>query len=777
MRINTILGCILLAWACTQPAVAAENTNKIEACGRPQSVGLVLSGGGAKGVAHIGVIKALEDADIPIDYITGTSAGAIVGGLYACGYTTDEMLNMFLSPEFAYWSTGRTDPKMKYYFDLDEPTPALMHLPIARNDSAANAQAVPASLINPLPMNFAFMELFAAYTAQCGGNFDNLFVPFRCCASDVAANHKVVHRSGQLGDAIRTSMSFPIVFQPIKMNGALLYDGGIFDNFPVDVMTQDFAPDIMIGVDVSTAEVGPQTSIMDQIDNLVMRPQSYDLDPERGIKIRVDLNQFGLLDFPAARQIYQVGYDKAMTMIDSIKGRVTSRTPHLARATARGVFKSRTPYIAFDSVHVTGASERQREYIEYLFEPAHADTFGIDRARQSYYRSISADQLRDLFPTAVYNDTTGRFTLNLHATSRDEFKIGIGAYLTSSTSSYLFVSGAYRSMRFASVSASLKGWLGQSYMAGQLQSSVRMPSTIPSALTLNVVGSRQRFFETDHLFYDESMPTFIIDREIYGRLGYEMAAGSRGKWSLNVGMGHLCSSFYRSTQKLSYTLRRDRTWFNPGQIRLSYDASTLDDMNYPTAGALYQFTAMGVLGKFGFESPDNQSPAESFTNKWVQLELRSRNFFDLSSHFSFGIEADAMLSTRKLPNDYNAAMVCAPSYDPTPSSYNAFNPAFRANSFIGAGIVPVYKYSSSLSARLALHGFIPVRPIVCVDGWRADYDGWFKHPEFFGEASVSYAFPFATLSGYVNYASSVTGKHWNAGISFGVFILAPKYLR
>ena len=78
----------------------------------PQSVGLVLGGGGAKGIAHIGVIKALEDNDIPIDYIAGTSMGAIVGGLYAAGYTTDEMLDMILSKEFSYWSTGTIDPRL-----------------------------------------------------------------------------------------------------------------------------------------------------------------------------------------------------------------------------------------------------------------------------------------------------------------------------------------------------------------------------------------------------------------------------------------------------------------------------------------------------------------------------------------------------------------------------------------------------------------------------------------------------------------------------------------
>lgn len=162
-----------------------------------QSVGLVLSGGGAKGIAHIGVIQALEDNDIPIDYITGTSMGAIVGGLYASGYTPDEMMELILSKDFSYWSTGQIDEQLVYYFAKGEPTPQMLSISIGGRASGASKAKLPASLISPLPMNFAFMELFAGYTAQCDGDFDNLYVPFRCVASDVKNKHKIVFRSGQ----------------------------------------------------------------------------------------------------------------------------------------------------------------------------------------------------------------------------------------------------------------------------------------------------------------------------------------------------------------------------------------------------------------------------------------------------------------------------------------------------------------------------------------------------------------------------------------------------
>lgn len=110
--------CLLLALA--PEAAKAQETR--------QSVGLVLSGGGAKGIAHIGVIQALEENDIPIDYITGTSMGSIIGALYSMGYTTDEMMQLILSKGFSYWSTGKIDPSLSYYFSRPPQTLSLIHI-------------------------------------------------------------------------------------------------------------------------------------------------------------------------------------------------------------------------------------------------------------------------------------------------------------------------------------------------------------------------------------------------------------------------------------------------------------------------------------------------------------------------------------------------------------------------------------------------------------------------------------------------------------------------
>lgn len=162
-----------------------------------QKVGLVLSGGGAKGAAHIGVIKALEENNIPIDYITGTSIGAIIGSLYAMGYSPEEMLELMLSKEFSYWQTGTVEEQYTYYFKEPYPTPEFAHFSIDMSDSLQiKASFLPQSLINPIQMNQAFMALFSQATAKAGWNFDNLFVPFRCVASDIYTKSRSSLRMG-----------------------------------------------------------------------------------------------------------------------------------------------------------------------------------------------------------------------------------------------------------------------------------------------------------------------------------------------------------------------------------------------------------------------------------------------------------------------------------------------------------------------------------------------------------------------------------------------------
>ena len=742
-----------------------------------QSVGLVLSGGGAKGIAHIGLIQALEDNDIPIDYITGTSMGAIVGGLYACGYTPAEMMELINSDYFGYLSSGKTDPAFTYYFSKGSPSPQMFAMSVGGRDSTARSKIFnPQSLISPMPMSFGFMQIFSAYGAQCGGNFDRLFVPFRCVASDVAQKRKKVMGAGDLGESIRASMSFPLIFQATEIDGQVLYDGGIYDNFPVGVMQTEFAPSVIIGSDVSAPSDGPANSYFQQLDLLVSRAQSYDVPPEAGIKVRIDVSNFGLLDWDRADAIYRAGYRRGIEMMDSIKTRIPTRADSTARRLRRAVFKSGTPALRFDSVNVEGATKRQNEYIKYLFHPAKGtDTIGIDRARLAFYRALSSGKMSYLRPRAhVNNDSAGLFTLDLKALVKSNFSVGAGAYITSSNNSYLYLRGGYSSLSFSSVSTDIEAWIGQSYMAGALTGRLDIASTLPSALVLNAVASRRKYYEDEELFFRDNEPAFVTAHEYFAKLAWAMAAGRSGCVDIGLGGGKLRNTFYSPGHQGGYREGRHHVDFALGQAYAAYRSSTLDNINYPLSGSSLNASFAAVLGKAtcGQAGADGRGTDKHMA--WLQLDAHWRNYISLGRHWVLGTEARALLSNRPLPGSYEASVSSAPAYSPTPASTNPFNPAFRANSFLAATVVPVYKFNSSLSARFSASVFAPLRGIHEGDGGTARFGRCFDSTEFFGELNLVYALPFGNIAGYCNYSSS-PGK-FHGGMSFGIYLPAPSFL-
>lgn len=736
-----------------------------------QSVGLVLSGGGAKGIAHAGFIQALEENDIPIDYVTGTSMGSIVGGLYACGYTPAEMMQLFTSEYFANISTGTVDPSLTYYFTRQQPSSQLFAIPVGA-DKKSRDVFNPQSVVNPMPMDFAFMQIFAPYTAQCDSDFNRLFVPFRCVASDVEARHKKVLRKGSLGASIHASMSFPLIFQATRIDSVILYDGGIYDNFPVDVMRSDFAPSIMIGVDVSTSSPGQPNSFMQQLELLVMQNQSYALPDDEGIKVHIDLSEFSLLDFPKAQAIYDIGYQRGHEMIDSIKSRIHRSADSKALTIRRNIFKAHTPHLHFDSVRVTGGTRQQNRYLEYLFSPRHrGDTIGESTALLSFYRAVSSGKFSMLHPTAHFNRSTGLFSLRLDSEVKPPFSAGVGAYITSTNNSYLYLRGEYNSLSFRSINTSVEAWIGQSYMAGVLRGKLLLHWRVPASVFVEGVATRRRYYESEELFFRDSDPAFVAKHEYFGKLGFSIAAGRSGAVCVGIGGGRLYNSFLNSLRAELVNDSRDRAAMNMGQIFATYRSSTLNDVNYPTAGRLLAADVAYARGKTFF-GPSGK-PMQGSKIHFLQANVAAKAYLSLHKHWSLGLEGNAVLSTRRLLGDYYATVSMEPAFQPTPASTNAFRAGFRANSFVAAGLVPVYSPVSNLSLRLNAYAFAPLRATLADAAGNARYGKWFGSVCFYGEFAACYHLPFANVAAYCNYDGD---RHrFSGGISLGLYIPAPTF--
>lgn len=207
-----------------------------------KKVGLVLSGGGAKGVAHIGAIKVLEELDIPIDYIAGTSIGAIIGGLYSIGYTSEQLEIIVKQTNWIDLLTDNTSrDAIPFPFKLDD-SKYLISLPIDKNKKSGG-------ILRGRNISQLLQQLTEGYNDSI--NFDSLPIPFACIATDIATNQKEVIQSGKLSEAMRASMSIPVVFTPLYSDKKVLIDGGFKDNLPVDIAKR-MGADIIIAIDVQS---------------------------------------------------------------------------------------------------------------------------------------------------------------------------------------------------------------------------------------------------------------------------------------------------------------------------------------------------------------------------------------------------------------------------------------------------------------------------------------------------------------------------------------------
>lgn len=742
-----------------------------------ESVGLVLSGGGAKGVAHVGVIKALEDNDIPIDYVTGTSMGAIVGSLYSCGWSPERMMKLFTSQDFLDWSMGVIPKEDTFYYIKPNPTPQWVELNINFNNTEnITNQIIPTSLISPLPMNIEFLNLYGAYSEQCGENFNNLFVPFRCVTSDIYHKHKVVLSKGSLGDAVRASMSFPLVFRPIKMDGVLVYDGGIYDNFPVNVMRDDFHPDFMIGVSVSGADTAPeQGNIYSQLEDMIIQNNDYSLPEKEGVKIQVPVLNFGVLQFDKAKAIYEIGYKTGLAMVDSIKSRLKARRPLEEVTKRREVFASQTPELIFDSVRVTGANPSQSKYLKFLFDKGENKPFGMEQTLMAYYRAVTDGTLNNLFPQAEFGKN-GHNTLLLEASLKRPWWLGVGGWISTTTNNMLFLTAGYHTLDLNSLNVTLNGWLGQSYFAGQLSGRFTLRSRIPSLLELEGVASRQKYYDSKLLFYETNSPAFITEDEYFIRANYIWSLGRKVKGVASLAGGALRDSYYPDNSGSYIGRDKDYTHYRMGVLKAKIEKNTLNHLMYPSQGENWEFAIIGVYEQSNFQSGEKDAKSTPYTGHfWGGISALWNRYFDLHRYFKLGVMANGKMVARTLTQNYVAELVHSTPFAPTPSLKSTFNEAFRSDNFLAAGVIPMWTPIQRFQLRGDFYLYSPIRRMENRGMEPAVYNGWFKDLRFIGELAAVYNFPFASISAYVNYLS-YPAKNWNFGLSFGLYFPAPKLI-
>jgi NTE family protein len=314
-RVRLFFASAAVACAAFLPAesIAQVDAEAVEVTTRPR-VGLVLGGGGARGAAHIGVLKELERLRIPIDVIAGTSMGAIVGGLYATGVRAEELEALVGSMD---WTAALSDQPARETLNFrrkqdEREFPVNFQLGIRGTDLL-----LPQGVIQGQELELLLREL--TLSASHITDFDNLPIPFRAIASDIVAGEAVVLKSGDLAKAIRASMSVPGVFAPTTIDNKLLVDGGLVGNLPVDVM-RAMGVDVIIAVDVEfplyeAAELGSVLAISEQMLTVLIRKETLrqiETLTDTDILIRPELGTYASANFADILKTIEPGRQAAI---------------------------------------------------------------------------------------------------------------------------------------------------------------------------------------------------------------------------------------------------------------------------------------------------------------------------------------------------------------------------------------------------------------------------------------------------------------------------------
>ena len=437
LSLSTI--CFLFTFLLFEPPALFSQNKKDD------KIGVVLAGGGALGLAHIGVLQVLEELEIPIDRIGGTSMGGLISGLYAVGYTPDQIEGIVMDMD---WSVmiGNDIDRDKAPFDTRNKQERFIFSAERKGTQLALGNA----LIDGTNIYQKLQELCAPVLQV--RDFEQLPTPFYCVAADLEFEDQVVFNRGYLPDVLRSTMSIPLVFNPVKMDGMLLVDGGMFNNFPVREMRQKDV-DLIIGVRlIEYDSAGTSVGLFDLIGRtyeIVMDKVRCEYEGEPDVLINVYLPDLGANDFEKAKELIRRGRIAADKMAEELK---KYKSDHYEKNKELIVADQN---ITLDSIYIYGEKYVNKEKIENVLH--------LPLGRPIHFSDVQVAmenlQATNLFESMRYHlekEKDGNvLNLFLEEKNSDFFKIGLrydndfgASLLLNATLRNTFTGGDYGHIEF-----------------------------------------------------------------------------------------------------------------------------------------------------------------------------------------------------------------------------------------------------------------------------------------------------------------------------------------
>lgn len=677
-----------------------------------QRVGLVLSGGAAKGLAHVGVLKALEENEIPIDYVVGTSMGGIIAGCYAAGMSPDQIEGMALSEQFLRLVNGMPEKGFNYFYHESDDNPHFLKLNLSL-DSILNLQ-LNTSIASDVSLNFALTDMFSQATAICNKNFDSLFVPLRVVAADIFTQNQVILKKGVLSDAIRATQTVPFFYNPIRVDGKYLFDGGVYNNFPVDVAENEFKPDVIIGSNVSSKIYNDYPYSLDEklIANsllfLLLDKSDPGSVPDSGVYIQPNLTGYTSFDFSDAKSLIDSGYVQTLRQIDEIKKKVASRVTCEEITARRNAFHMRSPRLVFDKLQFEGFNQKQRRYIRRIFRynEKNPKSFYYTKAKRGYFRLVSENYFSNVYPNILFDTARQAYELKLTRRPQKNFQVDFGGVIATRN-----ISNIYLGLNFFSFNSQLihlyTGFqTGNFYKAADIKTRFDFPFQF---FVEPFVGFNSwDYLQSDDLLYEVSNPTVL--RRINRRYGFNIGwpFGNQFKGVLRAeGFNNRDNYINGDVFVSSDTLDLLRTTGMKGE--LLFTTNSLNRKQYANSGKAFSFAVQyfNVAENFYPGNTSVQTSPREVEHQWFRFKATAEQYFK-AGWYRPGYYAQAVFSNQPFFQNYYGTLINAPAFNPMQDSPTLLLDNFRAFNYIAGGFRNVFTLRNRLDLRLEAYIFKPL---------------------------------------------------------------------
>jgi len=723
-----------------------------------QKTALVLSGGGAKAMSHIGVLIALEEHNIPIDYIVGNSMGALVGGLYASGYTPEQIKSVLSKPDLYEFLRGN-EKKDHFFFQKHEDDASWITIPFAF-DEGLKAR-IPFNVYNIQDLDYLIMEFFAQPAAAANYDFDSLMIPFRCVATDIDSTSLVVMGSGDLAKAVRASMTFPFFLRPIKVNDKLLFDGGMINNFPVDVAIETFAPDFIIGSKAVQNFGAPNAdNVVSQLQSMLMKKADFTVDSVHGILIETKTGDENVFQFQKVSSYIDSGYIATVRAIPELKKRLKrSENPHMFELKRAG-FKEKEPELIIGKVVIDGVNKKQKEYFMRSIR-RHEDEIETSKIfKKQYERLLANENVRTVYPSLHFNDSSNKYDITLNIKTVEPFNIEFGGIITSSAVNEAYLNIGYRHLGKTSKTINLSTYFGTFYNSFSAVGKFERQGKLPFYIMADLLISRKNYFGNVRYFYEDQSPAFIVIDENYFDVNVGIPVGishvlRAGAANLNLNTLYYQDNYFT---RLDTSDRSNFFFINP---YIEFERNNLNRKQFASKGSHFYLGFNYYIGDEHTTPGSTVSGSEESrrNHEFFLLSVHYEQYFSVFKPFVLGLTVDAAYSNKPLLSNYVSSLLIASPYEPMMIMKTIFLEDYRAYSYAGFGAKAIFDIFKALELRIEGYYYVPYQKILATEYYPGvELSKPFSYHYIAGTAQLLYHTAFGPIGLSVNYLEKPGGK-------------------